>query len=112
MVPGQRGALPHAARVLEHGAPPRHAGINRVRGSGDSLRELSSIARESAAAVRQIAAAVSQQDAGIDQLFSTVRELSGRMSEIEKVLETPEESVSALNEVSQRIAGIVRGYRV
>ncbi|HKB75210.1 MAG TPA: hypothetical protein VKC58_01350 [Myxococcales bacterium] len=55
---------------------------------------------------------MSQQDAGIDQLFSTVRELSGRMSEIEKVLETSEESVSALNEVSQRIAGIVRGYRV
>jgi methyl-accepting chemotaxis protein len=107
-----RHEVRQAVSVAEEGSRGVSAGINRVRGSGDSLRELSSIARESAAAVRQIAAAVSQQDAGIDQLFSTVRELSGRMSEIEKVLETSEESVSALNEVSQRIAGIVRGYRV
>jgi len=107
-----RHEVRQAVTVAEEGSRVVSAGIDRVRGSGDSLRELSSLARESAAAVRQIAAAVSQQNAGIDQLFSTVRELSGRMSEIEKVLETSQESVSALNEVSQRIAGIVRGYRV
>jgi methyl-accepting chemotaxis protein len=109
---GMRREVQQAVSVAEEGSRGVSAGINRVRGSGDSLRELSSLARESAAAVRQIAAAVSQQNAGIDQLFSAVHELSGRMADIEKVLETSEESVSALNEVSQRIAGIVRGYRV
>ena len=107
-----RAEVQQAVAVAEQGSQGVIAGLERVRGSGASLRELSAITRRNTEAVRQIAAAVSQQNAGVDQVFSAVRELSEQMDEIVKMLDSTAQAVEALNDVSGRIARIVGGFRV
>ena len=83
-----------------------------MRGSGDSLRELGTIARSNAHAVREIAAAVGQQNAGIDHVFIAVRDLSASMTDLVQLIEQSAQSVRELGGVSARIGGIVSQFRV
>jgi methyl-accepting chemotaxis protein len=83
-----------------------------VRTSGESLRELSGIVKENSAAARQIAAAVSQQNAGITQIHSAVGELNTMMDHTVKQLDATSRLVGVLKNVTERVTGVVRGFRV
>ena len=101
-----------AVSITEQGSRGIAANLTRVRDSGDSLRELGTIARGNAHAVREIAAAVGQQNAGIDQVFSAVRDLSSSMTDLVQLIEQSTDSVRELGSVSARIGGIVSKFRV
>jgi len=101
-----------AVSITEQGSRGIAANLTRVRGSGESLRELGTIARGNAHAVREIAAAVGQQNAGIDQVFSAVRDLSSSMTDLVQLIEQSTDSVRELGSVSARIGGIVSKFRV
>src|SRR3989454_2352951 len=101
-----------AVSITEQGSRGIAANLTRVRGSGDSLRELGTIARGNAHAVREIAAAVGQQNAGIDQVFSAVRDLSSSMTDLVQLIAQSADSVRELGSVSARIGGIVSQFRV
>ena len=101
-----------AVNITEQGSRGIAANLTRVRGSGDSLRELGTIARSNAQAVRQIAAAVGQQNAGIDQVFTAVRDLSASMTDLVHLIEQSAQSVRELGGVSARIGGIVSQFRI
>jgi methyl-accepting chemotaxis protein len=100
-----------AVSITEQGSRGIAANLTRVRGSGESLRELGTIARSNAVVVREIAAAVGQQNAGIDQVFSAVRDLSSSMRDLVQLIEQSAESVRELGSVSTRIGGIVSKFR-
>jgi len=101
-----------AVSITEQGSRGIAANLTRVRGSGESLRELGTIARGNAHAVREIAAAVGQQNAGIDQVFSAVRDLSSSMTDLVQLIEQSADSVRELGSVSARIGGIVSKFRI
>lgn len=101
-----------AVTITDQGSRGIAANLTRVRGSGESLRELGTIARSNANLVQEIAAAVGQQNAGIDQVFAAVRDLSSSMSDLVRLIEQNADSVRELGSVSARIGGIVSKFRV
>ncbi len=105
-------AISGVVGITEEGAKRMEAGLQQVRASGESLRELSGIVKESSAAVRQIAGAVSQQNAGIGQIFGAVTDLTRMMDETVKRLDTTNSSIATLKELSERVSSVVRAYRV
>ncbi|HYY53633.1 MAG TPA: methyl-accepting chemotaxis protein [Myxococcales bacterium] len=107
-----RANAARAVGITEQGSRGIAANLTRVRGSGDSLRELGTIARSTAHAVREIAAAVGQQNAGIDHVFIAVRDLSASMTDLVSLIEQSAQSVRELGGVSARIGGIVNQFRV
>jgi methyl-accepting chemotaxis protein len=109
---GIRTNASRAVQITEEGSRGIAANLTRVRESGDSLRELGTIARSNAGAVREIAAAVGQQNAGIDQVFSAVRDLSSSMTDLVRLIEQSSASVRQVGSVSARIDGIVSRFRV
>ena len=88
------------------------AGLVQMRTSGENLRELSSIVKDNSAAVRQIAAAVNQQNAGITQIFTAVTDLSKMMDDSMSRLGSTTDAAASLREVSERVAAMVKSYRV
>jgi len=109
---GIRANAARAVAITEEGSRGIAANLTRVRGSGDSLREMGAIAQSNARAVREIAAAVGQQNAGIDQVFSAVRDLSSSMTDLVRLIEQSSASVREVGSVSARIGGIVSRFRV
>ena len=109
---GIRANASRAVNITEEGSRGIAANLTRVRESGDSLRELGTIARDNARSVREIAAAVGQQNAGIDQVFSAVRDLSNSMTDLVRLIEQSTASVREVGSVSARIDGIVSRFRV
>jgi methyl-accepting chemotaxis protein len=107
-----RANAARAVTITEEGSRGIAANLTRVRGSGDSLRELGTIAKSNARAVREIAAAVGQQNAGIDQVFSAVRDLSSSMTDLVQLIEQSAASLREVGSVSARIGGIVNKFRV
>ena len=106
-----RANAARAVNITEEGSRGIAANLTRVRGSGDSLREMGAIAQNNARAVREIAAAVGQQNAGIDQVFSAVRDLSSSMTDLVRLIEQSAASVREVGSVSARIGGIVSRFR-
>ena len=106
------GAVREAVAITEKGAQRMEAGLIQVQMSGDNLRELSGMVKESSSAVRQIAAAVSQQNAGISQIFTAVTDLSHLMDETVKGLRETDQSVIILKGVTERVASVVKSFRV
>ena len=109
---GIRANAARAVSITEEGSRGIAANLTRVRGSGESLRELGTIARDNARVVREIASAVGQQNAGIDQVFSAVRDLSSSMTDLVQLIEQSTASVREVGSVSARIGGIVSRFRV
>jgi methyl-accepting chemotaxis protein len=83
-----------------------------VRTSGDTLRQLSSIVRDSVVSARQISNTVNQQATGIEQIFTAVNELNTVMGDTVKRIATTSESAVSLKLLSERVAAMVRDYRL
>ena len=109
---GIRGTVSKAVTITEQGSQSIAANLTRIRGSGESMRELSSLARENVASVRQIAAAVSQQNAGIDEIVSAVRDVSTSMTDLVQLIDASGDSVRVLVDVSSRIGDVVNQFQI
>nr|WP_237076897.1 methyl-accepting chemotaxis protein [Myxococcus hansupus] len=99
-----------AAKMGEAGVQTIGTGLDQMRASGDSLRELSRIAQENSAAARQIAAAVTQQDAGFAQIFDAIADLSQLMDATLKRLESTQEATNTLAVVSDEVTRMARQF--
>jgi methyl-accepting chemotaxis protein len=104
-------AVAETVSITQKGAERMQGGLEQVRATGDSLKELSAIIRDNASAVRQIAHAVSQQDLGIVQIFGAVSELSRMMEHTEHELSTTKNAAVMLDEVSRKLTDVVMRYR-
>ncbi|QSQ19984.1 methyl-accepting chemotaxis protein [Pyxidicoccus parkwayensis] len=92
-----------AALMGEQGVRTIGTGLDQMRASGESLRELSRISQENSTAARQIAAAVTQQNAGFSQIFTAIGDLSQIMDATLRRLESTQEATAALSHVSQEV---------
>jgi methyl-accepting chemotaxis protein len=92
-----------AALMGEQGVRTIGTGLDQMRASGDSLRELSRISQENSTAARQIAAAVTQQNAGFSQIFTAIGDLSQIMDSTLKRLESTQEATATLSIVSEEV---------
>ncbi|NTX09011.1 MULTISPECIES: methyl-accepting chemotaxis protein [Myxococcus] len=87
-------------------------GLDQVRASGDSLRELTGIIQDNASAAQQIAAAVTQQNAGVAQIFIAVTDLSRMMEESMQGLQSAQRITASLRDVAARMETVAATYRV
>ncbi len=99
-----------AALMGEQGVQTIGSGLDQMRASGDSLRELSRISQENSAAARQIAAAVTQQNAGFSQIFTAIGDLSQIMDSTLKRLESTQEATATLSAVSNEVGKMARQF--
>jgi methyl-accepting chemotaxis protein len=104
-------AVAETVSLTQRGAERMQSGLEQVRATGESLRELSALISDNADAVRQIAGAVSQQDLGIAQIFGAVSELSRMMEDTERELGATKNAAVLLDEVSHKLTEVVMRYR-
>ncbi|RKH09640.1 methyl-accepting chemotaxis protein [Corallococcus sp. CA053C] len=105
-----RQGIQGARRMGEEGGQQVSSGLDGVRTSGASLRELLDMSRESAGAARQIAAAVTQQNAGFTQVFTAVTDLSRIMDETLQRAETTRGATHTLQGVSREVDELARQF--
>jgi methyl-accepting chemotaxis protein len=98
--------------LSQEGQRRTEAGLEQVRASGESLRELAAIIQDNAGAAQQIAAAVGQQNAGIAQIFTAVTDQAQMMEESMQALRATNRAAEQLREVAGRMEAVARAYRV
>ncbi|WP_338870066.1 methyl-accepting chemotaxis protein [Myxococcus stipitatus] len=101
-----------AARMGTESVNTIGTGLDQMRASGSSLRELSLMSQENSAAARQIAAAVTQQNAGITQISTAIADLSHIMDVTMKRLESTREATRTLAHVSGEVGQMAREFNV
>jgi methyl-accepting chemotaxis protein len=106
------GAIRAAASMVEQGSRDIAGGLERMRASSNSLRELSRLSQENSTAMRQIVAAVNQQNAGISQIFSAIADLSQIMDGTLKRLESTQQATGTLEAVSTEVSEMARQFTV
>jgi methyl-accepting chemotaxis protein len=107
-----RAAIKELVTMSEHGSKQVEGGLEMVKTSGESLKELSGIIKENAAAARMIAAAVAQQDTGISQVFTAISLLAKGMDEAMQRMETTLEAGHSLETITQQVQEIARRNQV
>ena len=105
------GAAQEAVKFTERGAQQIQGGVRHMQASGENLRELASILSANSRTVRQIVATVSQQGAGISQIFSAVTDLHAMMADAVRRLESTNDAIRVVRDVSVRVAEASRRYR-
>jgi methyl-accepting chemotaxis protein len=106
-----RNSIDATVKMTEKGQQQMQEGLEQVRASGQSLRELTSIVRDNAGAARQIVVAVNQQNAGIAQIFTAVTDLSSFMEETMQGLQASTRATHRLREAAEHMAAVARTYR-
>jgi methyl-accepting chemotaxis protein len=107
-----QGAIHAAAESSEKGSERMESGLAQVRVSGENMRELSTIVSSNFAAARQIAATVGQQNVGIAQIFAAMGDLTKMMDDTQHRMETSNQAISVVKEVSQRVLEVATRYRI
>jgi methyl-accepting chemotaxis protein len=105
-------AIRAAVQISEAGASRMEAELTQVKSSGEDLRELSAIVAGSSEAVRQIARTVGQQGAGIGQIFTAMTDLTRMMDTTVQGLAQTNESISTVEDVSQRVANVAHRFQL
>lgn len=106
------GAIRAAATMVEQGSRDIQGGLEKMKASSNSLRELSRLSQENSAAMRQIVAAVNQQNAGISQIFSAIADLSQIMDSTLKRLESTQQATGTLEAVSSEVSTMAQQFTV
>jgi methyl-accepting chemotaxis protein len=106
------GAIRAAATMVEQGSRDIQGGLEKMKASSNSLRELSRLSQENSSAMRQIVAAVNQQNAGISQIFSAIADLSQIMDSTLKRLESTQQATGALESVSTEVSEMAQQFTV
>ncbi len=107
-----QGAIHGTVAITEEGNRSMGGSLEKVRASGDSLREIGAIASKTAEAATQIASAVKQQNTGIEQIASSVTELNRAMQDTLSEIQGVTAATSRLDSMSSQIAEIVQQFRV
>jgi methyl-accepting chemotaxis protein len=105
-------AVGDAVSMTDVGAAQVEGGLDKVRTSEESLRQLSQMVKESASAVTQITVAVSQQNAGFSQIFNAVADLSRSMDQAMDRLEATQEAADTLQNVSAQVSRVAGQYHL
>ncbi|WP_338866197.1 methyl-accepting chemotaxis protein [Myxococcus stipitatus] len=105
-------AISSTVQITAEGTQRMEAGLTQARASGDTLRQLTTIVQDSTASARQIALTVNQQATGIEQIFTAVNELNALMGDTVKRISSTNDSAVSLKMLSERVAEVVRAYRV
>jgi methyl-accepting chemotaxis protein len=105
-------AIGDAVSMTDVSTAQVEGGLDKVKTSGDSLRQLSLMVNDSSEAVTQITAAVSQQNAGFTQIFNAVADLSRSMDQALDRLESTQEAADMLQKVSNQVSRVAEQYHV
>jgi methyl-accepting chemotaxis protein len=105
-------AVGDAVSMTDVGAAQVEGGLEKVRTSEESLRQLSLMVKESSTAVTQITVAVSQQNAGFAQIFNAVADLSRSMDSAMERLESTQEAAQTLQNVSAQVTRVAGQYHL
>ncbi|MBM7113805.1 methyl-accepting chemotaxis protein [Archangium primigenium] len=105
-------AIRDVVSMSEQGALQVEGGLERVKTSGNNLREMSLIIQENAAAVRQIAVAVNHQNTGISHIFNAIAHISSGMDETMKRLDTTLQATETLQAVTREVTEIAQRYQL
>jgi methyl-accepting chemotaxis protein len=105
-------AIQDTANIGEKGMRQLSTGLEQLKVSGDSLRQLSHMTQENSAAVRQIAMAVTQQNQGFSQIFGAIHDLSRNMDATMRRLQSTQEAAQLLQAVSSEVGEMARQYGV
>src|SRR5262249_20516628 len=108
------GDVSQAARAAvgstDRGAQQILSGVQNMQASGENLRELASILSTNSGSVRQIVATITQQAAGIMQISTAVADLHAMMRDTMGRLESTNEAIRVVRDVSERVADASRRY--
>ncbi len=105
-------AIGDAVAMTDVSTAQVEGGLDKVKTSGNSLRQLSLMVNDSSEAVTQITAAVSQQNAGFTQIFNAVADLSRSMDQALDRLESTQEAADMLQKVSNQVSRVAEQYHV
>ncbi len=105
-------AVGDAVSMTDVGSAQVEGGLDRVRTTEESLRQLSQMVKESSSAVTQITVAVSQQNAGFAQIFNAVADLSRSMDQAMDRLEATQEAAQTLQNVSSQVSRVAGQYQL
>ena len=101
-----------AVSMTDMSAAQVEGGLDKVRTTEESLRQLSQMVKESSSAVTQITVAVSQQNAGFAQIFNAVADLSRSMDQAMDRLEATQEAAQTLQNVSAQVSRVAGQYHL
>ena len=105
-------AIGDAVTMTDVGASQVEGGLDKVKTSGESLRQLSQMVNESSSAVSQITIAVSQQNAGFTQIFTAIAALSRSMDQAMERLESTQEAAQTLQKASAQVDHVAGQYHI
>jgi methyl-accepting chemotaxis protein len=111
-VRGIQAAVEASRAATEEGTRGMADSLERIRSSGESLREIGGIVRETGDAAAQIASAVQQQSTGVAQIAEAMRDLDKGMEETVGRVRSLEQSAEQVAETAARIADIAGQFRV
>jgi methyl-accepting chemotaxis protein len=98
--------------MTERGSHGMAGSLDRIRASGDSLREIGVVVRETSDAALHIASAVQQQSTGITQIAMAMRDLDKGMEETVGRIRALELSAQRVAETATRISGVAAEFRL
>jgi methyl-accepting chemotaxis protein len=103
----------HTTREMtERGSHGMAGSLDRIRASGESLREIGVVVRETSDAALHIASAVQQQSSGITQIAMAMRDLDKGMEETVGRIRALEVSAQQVAETATRISGVAAEFRL
>ncbi len=111
-VRGIQAAVEASRAATEEGTRGMADSLERIRSSGESLREIGGIVRETSDAAAQIASAVQQQSTGVAQIAEAMRDLDKGMEETVGRVRSLEQSAEQVAETAARIADIAGQFKV
>jgi methyl-accepting chemotaxis protein len=98
--------------MTQRGSLGMAGSLDRIRASGESLREIGGIVRETSDAALHIASAVQQQSTGITQIAVAMRDLDKGMEETVGRIRALEMSAQLVAETATRISGVAAEFRL
>lgn len=101
-----------AVMAIEKGSKTVDAAVKQSAGTGDSIQELSRSIAEASNAVMQIAASSQQQLVGMDQVAIAMTNIKQAATLNAAGTKQVEVTVRNLQEIGQRLKGLVEHYRV
>jgi methyl-accepting chemotaxis protein len=104
-------AVRATVEMTEKGNRGMETGIERIRASGESLKEIGSFMGTTSEAALQIAGAVKQQSAGVGQIATALADLDVRMKEAVRGIETVRQAAAKLTATSCSIRSVVNEFR-
>lgn len=105
------GAVRATVEMTEKGNRGMESGIERIRASGESLKEIGSFMGTTSEAALQIAGAVKQQSAGVGQIAIAMADLDARMKEAVRGIEGVRQAAANLSATSSSIRSVVSEFR-